>query len=162
MTANATLIVNARLVNEGREYDGDLRIADGRIAEIGTGLQARAGAGRVCSAGTTRQPTSRRCSTSRPVSAPGFAGAASEEILPSTAPGTASASVCSNISASTPAAVRHSARTIHGPGFGNRRRNASCEPAGSSTCCRGSTAASTAASTRDPATRPARGAGCGK
>ena len=43
MTANATLIVNARLVNEGREYDGDLRIADGRIAEIGTGLQARAG-----------------------------------------------------------------------------------------------------------------------
>ena len=32
MTANATLIVNARLVNEGREYDGDLRIADGRIA----------------------------------------------------------------------------------------------------------------------------------
>ena len=37
MTANATLIVNARLVNEGREYDGDLRIADGRIAEIGTG-----------------------------------------------------------------------------------------------------------------------------
>ncbi|QDH70416.1 dihydroorotase [Marilutibacter alkalisoli] len=36
-----TLIVNARLVNEGREFDGDLRIADGRIAEIGTGLSAR-------------------------------------------------------------------------------------------------------------------------
>ena len=25
----ATLIVNARLVNEGREFDGDLRIEDG-------------------------------------------------------------------------------------------------------------------------------------
>ena len=35
-----TLIVNARLVNEGREFDGDLRIADGRIAEIGPGLSA--------------------------------------------------------------------------------------------------------------------------
>ena len=33
-----TLIVNARLVNEGREFDGDLRIRDGRIAEIGSGL----------------------------------------------------------------------------------------------------------------------------
>ena len=29
---SSTLIVNARLVNEGREFDGDLRIADGRIA----------------------------------------------------------------------------------------------------------------------------------
>ncbi|GAA5081427.1 dihydroorotase [Lysobacter panacisoli] len=38
-----TLIVNARLVNEGREFDGDLRIADGRIERIGTGLDARAG-----------------------------------------------------------------------------------------------------------------------
>ena len=38
-----TLIVNARLVNEGREFDGDLRIEDGRIAEIGTGLSARSG-----------------------------------------------------------------------------------------------------------------------
>lgn len=28
---NATLIVNARLVNEDREFDGDLRINDGRI-----------------------------------------------------------------------------------------------------------------------------------
>lgn len=38
-----TLIVNARLVNEGREFDGDLRIADGRIDRIGSGLAARAG-----------------------------------------------------------------------------------------------------------------------
>ena len=36
-----TLIVNARLVNEGREFDGDLRIQGGRIAEIGAGLAAR-------------------------------------------------------------------------------------------------------------------------
>ena len=36
-----TLIVNARLVNEGREFDGDLRIANGRIEQIGQGLQAR-------------------------------------------------------------------------------------------------------------------------
>ena len=35
-----TLIVNARLVNEGREFDGDLRIRAGRIAEIGAGLSA--------------------------------------------------------------------------------------------------------------------------
>ncbi|MBO7942411.1 amidohydrolase family protein, partial [Streptomyces sp. S9] len=39
----STLIVNARLVNEGREYDGDLRIDGERIAEIGAGLSARAG-----------------------------------------------------------------------------------------------------------------------
>ena len=38
-----TLIVNARLVNEGRETEGDLRIRDGRIAEIGSGLSAAAG-----------------------------------------------------------------------------------------------------------------------
>ena len=38
-----TLIVNARLVNEGREFDGDLRIAGDRIAEIGSGLNARNG-----------------------------------------------------------------------------------------------------------------------
>jgi dihydroorotase len=31
-----TLIVNARLVNEGREFDGDLRISRGRIAQIGS------------------------------------------------------------------------------------------------------------------------------
>ena len=36
-----TLIVNARLVNEGREFDGDLRISGDRIAEIGSGLSAR-------------------------------------------------------------------------------------------------------------------------
>ena len=36
-----TLIVNARLVNEGREFEGDLRIARGRIEEIGSGLSAR-------------------------------------------------------------------------------------------------------------------------
>ena len=36
-----TLIVNARLVNEGREFDGDLRIEGGRIAQIGSGLSAR-------------------------------------------------------------------------------------------------------------------------
>jgi dihydroorotase len=40
---SSTLIVNARLVNEGREYDGDLRIEDGRIARIGAGLTARDG-----------------------------------------------------------------------------------------------------------------------
>ncbi len=39
--APPTLIVNARLVNEGREFDSDLRIAEGRIAEIGGGLSAR-------------------------------------------------------------------------------------------------------------------------
>src|SRR5690606_4462000 len=38
-----TLIVNARLVNEGREFDGDLRIRAGRIEQIGSGLSARAG-----------------------------------------------------------------------------------------------------------------------
>lgn len=38
-----TLIVNARLVNEGRQFDGDLRFADGRITEIGNGLSARQG-----------------------------------------------------------------------------------------------------------------------
>jgi len=37
------LIVNAQLVNEGRCFDGDLRIRDGRIDSIGSGLQPRAG-----------------------------------------------------------------------------------------------------------------------
>ena len=41
MTANPTLIVNARLVNEGREFDGDLRFEDGHITAIGSGLSAR-------------------------------------------------------------------------------------------------------------------------
>jgi len=36
-----TLIVNARLVNEEREFDGDLRFSRGRIVEIGSGLAAR-------------------------------------------------------------------------------------------------------------------------
>ena len=40
---SSTLIVNARLVNEGREFDGDLRFANGRIDQIGTGLHARDG-----------------------------------------------------------------------------------------------------------------------
>ena len=39
----STLIVNARLVNEGREFDGDLRFADGRIEAIGDGLAAKPG-----------------------------------------------------------------------------------------------------------------------
>ena len=51
-----TLIVNARLVNEGREFDGDLRIADGRIAEIGTGLSARSGETVVDAAGRRLLP----------------------------------------------------------------------------------------------------------
>lgn len=38
-----TLIVNARLVNEGREFDGDLRISGDRIVAIGSGLSARTG-----------------------------------------------------------------------------------------------------------------------
>ncbi len=44
----STLIVNARLVNEGLEFDGDLRFsnengADGRIEAIGSGLAAKPG-----------------------------------------------------------------------------------------------------------------------
>jgi len=46
-----TLIINARLVNEGRQFDGDLRIENGRIAAIGSGLQARAGEKVVDAAG---------------------------------------------------------------------------------------------------------------
>jgi dihydroorotase len=38
-----TLIVNARLINEGREFDADLRISRGRIEAIGAGLAARDG-----------------------------------------------------------------------------------------------------------------------
>src|SRR3546814_4491656 len=38
-----TLIVNARLVNEGREFDADLRISRGRIDAIGSGLSAHEG-----------------------------------------------------------------------------------------------------------------------
>lgn len=36
------LIVNARMVNEGRVFDGDLRIRDGLIDAIGSGLAAQA------------------------------------------------------------------------------------------------------------------------
>jgi dihydroorotase len=36
-----TVIVNARLVNEGRETEGDLRFENGRITQIGTGITAR-------------------------------------------------------------------------------------------------------------------------
>ena len=39
----ATLIVNARLVNEGREFDGDLLIEHGRIARVGGQIPARPG-----------------------------------------------------------------------------------------------------------------------
>ncbi len=46
-----TLITNARLVNEGRQFDGDLRIENGRIAAIGSGLRARAGEKVVDAAG---------------------------------------------------------------------------------------------------------------
>ena len=38
-----TLIVNARLVNEGREFDGDLRFANGRITHIGAKLTPQPG-----------------------------------------------------------------------------------------------------------------------
>jgi dihydroorotase len=37
----ATVIVNARLVNEGREFEGDLRFADGRITHIGAQVHAQ-------------------------------------------------------------------------------------------------------------------------
>ena len=48
----STLIVNARLVNEGREREGDLRIdAQGRIATIGSGLPAQPGEKVVDAAG---------------------------------------------------------------------------------------------------------------
>ena len=40
---SSTLITNARMVNEGRTFDGDLRIENGRIAQIGSGLAPRDG-----------------------------------------------------------------------------------------------------------------------
>ncbi|MDG2526439.1 dihydroorotase [Stenotrophomonas sp. HITSZ_GD] len=47
-----TLIVNARLVNEGRQFDADLRIGeDGRIAQIGPQLSAAPGETVVDAAG---------------------------------------------------------------------------------------------------------------
>lgn len=48
---SSTLIVNARLVNEGHETQGDLRIADGRIAAIAPQLSARDGETVVDAAG---------------------------------------------------------------------------------------------------------------
>lgn len=56
MSSPATLIVNARLVNEGREFDSDLRIVDGRIAEISPGLSARQGETVVDAAGRRLLP----------------------------------------------------------------------------------------------------------
>lgn len=47
----STLITNARLVNEGRVFDADLRIEDGRIARIESGLAARDGERVVDAAG---------------------------------------------------------------------------------------------------------------
>ena len=52
----STLIVNARLVNEGREFDGDLRFADGRIDQIGSGLAAREGEAVIDAAGRRLLP----------------------------------------------------------------------------------------------------------
>lgn len=56
MSTADTLIVNARLVNEGREFDGDLRIANGRIDAIGSGLSAREGETVVDAAGRRLLP----------------------------------------------------------------------------------------------------------
>ncbi|MBD7955363.1 dihydroorotase [Stenotrophomonas sp. Sa5BUN4] len=47
----STLITNARLVNEGRVFDADLRIENGRIARIESGLAARDGEQVVDAAG---------------------------------------------------------------------------------------------------------------
>ena len=47
----STLITNARLVNEGRVFDADLRIESGRIARIESGLTARDGEQVVDAAG---------------------------------------------------------------------------------------------------------------
>ena len=55
-TPRSTLIVNARLVNEGREFDGDLRIVGTRIDAIGSGLNARDGETVVDAAGRRLLP----------------------------------------------------------------------------------------------------------
>ena len=52
----STLIVNARLVNEGREFDGDLRFVDGRIDQVGGSLSAREGETVVDAAGRRLLP----------------------------------------------------------------------------------------------------------
>ncbi|MQS41403.1 dihydroorotase [Xanthomonas translucens pv. translucens] len=54
---SSTLIVNARLVNEGHETQGDLRIADGRIAAIAPQLAARDGETVVDAAGRWLLPS---------------------------------------------------------------------------------------------------------
>ncbi|TXH64740.1 MAG: dihydroorotase [Lysobacteraceae bacterium] len=51
-----TLIVNAHLVNEGRECVGDVRIEEGRIAEIGQGLSAGTGESVIDAAGRRLLP----------------------------------------------------------------------------------------------------------
>src|SRR5688500_15575859 len=56
MPETTTLIVNARLVNEGREFEGDLRIVNGRIDEIGSGLNVRTGEAVVDAAGRRLLP----------------------------------------------------------------------------------------------------------
>jgi dihydroorotase len=56
MSHAPTLIVNARITNEGRTFDGDLRFADGRITEIGSGLGARANEQVVDAAGKRLLP----------------------------------------------------------------------------------------------------------
>ena len=52
----STLIVNARLVNEGREFDGDLSFAGGRIEAIGSSLSARPGEIVIDAAGSRLLP----------------------------------------------------------------------------------------------------------
>ena len=47
----STLITHAHMVNEGHTFDGDLRIEDGRIAQIGNGLTPRDGEEVVDAAG---------------------------------------------------------------------------------------------------------------
>ncbi len=51
-----TLIVNARLINEDREFEGDLRFAHGRIEAIGSGLVARHGETVIDAAGRRLLP----------------------------------------------------------------------------------------------------------
>ena len=52
---NATLIVNARIVTEGREFDRDLRTKDGPIERIGNGPTACPGEHLMTAAGQRLQ-----------------------------------------------------------------------------------------------------------
>ena len=52
----STLIVNARLVNEGREFDGDLRFNNGKIEAIGSQLTAKSGETVIDAAGKRLLP----------------------------------------------------------------------------------------------------------